>query len=88
LSGRRGVQQREAERLSLGVPGLGDGAREDLFQIATCTGLAAGQPDVDDTDTYREQVESWGGRVVRLRELPGVRTTRILAGALRHERGG
>ena len=31
----------------------------------------------------REQVESWGGRVVRLREVPGVRTTRILAGALR-----
>jgi D-beta-D-heptose 7-phosphate kinase/D-beta-D-heptose 1-phosphate adenosyltransferase len=36
----------------------------------------------------REQVEGWGGRVVRLRELPGVRTTRILAGALRRERGG
>ncbi len=37
----------------------------------------------------RAQVESWGGRVVRLRELPGVRTTRILAAALRraHERG-
>ena len=36
----------------------------------------------------REEVESWGGRVVRLRELPGVRTTRILAGALRRRRGG
>ena len=39
----------------------------------------------------REQVESWGGRVVRLREVPGVRTTRILAGALagaRRARGG
>jgi len=35
----------------------------------------------------REQVESWGGRVVRLRELPGVRTTRILAGAMRRGRG-
>jgi len=31
----------------------------------------------------RDEVESWGGRVVRLREVPGVRTTRILAGALR-----
>ena len=26
----------------------------------------------------REDVESWGGRVVRLREIPGVRTTTIL----------
>ena len=26
----------------------------------------------------RADVESWGGRVVRLREVPGVRTTRIL----------
>jgi len=31
----------------------------------------------------REQVEGWGGRVVRLREIPGVRTTRILARARR-----
>jgi D-beta-D-heptose 7-phosphate kinase/D-beta-D-heptose 1-phosphate adenosyltransferase len=34
----------------------------------------------------REPVEGWGGRVVRLREFPGVRTTRIVAKALR--RGG
>jgi D-beta-D-heptose 7-phosphate kinase/D-beta-D-heptose 1-phosphate adenosyltransferase len=26
----------------------------------------------------REEVESWGGRVVRLREVPGVRTSRML----------
>ena len=26
----------------------------------------------------RDEVASWGGRVVRLREVPGVRTTRIL----------
>jgi rfaE bifunctional protein nucleotidyltransferase chain/domain len=26
----------------------------------------------------REDVESWGGRVVRLREIPGVRTTTLL----------
>jgi D-beta-D-heptose 7-phosphate kinase/D-beta-D-heptose 1-phosphate adenosyltransferase len=26
----------------------------------------------------REEVESWGGRVVRLRQIPGVRTTAIL----------
>jgi rfaE bifunctional protein nucleotidyltransferase chain/domain len=31
----------------------------------------------------REQVERWGGRVVRLREVAGVRTTRILSAALR-----
>lgn len=27
----------------------------------------------------REQVERWGGRVVRLREIPGVRTTALLS---------
>ena len=36
----------------------------------------------------REQVESWGGRVVRLREVPGVRTSRILLGALRRAQPG
>ena len=36
----------------------------------------------------RQQVESWGGRVVRLRELPGHRSTRILAGALRRAQAG
>jgi len=30
----------------------------------------------------RAEVEGWGGRVVRLREVPGVRTTRILRRAL------
>ncbi len=29
----------------------------------------------------REEVESWGGRVVRLREVPGVRTSRLVARA-------
>lgn len=28
----------------------------------------------------REDVESWGGRVVRLRQIPGVRTQRMIAG--------
>ncbi len=36
----------------------------------------------------REQVEGWGGRVVRLREVPGVRTTRILERAARRARPG
>jgi D-beta-D-heptose 7-phosphate kinase/D-beta-D-heptose 1-phosphate adenosyltransferase len=31
-----------------------------------------------DTIVGRAEVESWGGRVVRLREVPGVRTSRIL----------
>jgi len=31
-----------------------------------------------DTIVGREEVESWGGRVVRLREIPGVRTSRIV----------
>ena len=32
------------------------------------------------------EVRSWGGRVVRLREVPGVRTTRILERAVRRAR--
>jgi D-beta-D-heptose 7-phosphate kinase/D-beta-D-heptose 1-phosphate adenosyltransferase len=36
----------------------------------------------------REQVEGWGGRVVRLREVPGARTSRILAVALASARRG
>ncbi len=36
----------------------------------------------------REQVEGWGGRVVRLREVPGVRTTRILERATRRTEAG
>jgi D-beta-D-heptose 7-phosphate kinase/D-beta-D-heptose 1-phosphate adenosyltransferase len=31
----------------------------------------------------REQVEGWGGRVVRLREVPGMRTTTLVARARR-----
>ena len=31
-----------------------------------------------DTIVGRPEVEGWGGRVVRLREVPGVRTTRII----------
>jgi rfaE bifunctional protein nucleotidyltransferase chain/domain len=34
-----------------------------------------------DTIVGRREVEGWGGRVVRLREVPGVRTTRIIARA-------
>src|SRR5262245_45408194 len=36
----------------------------------------------------REEVLGWGGRVVRLREIPGVRTTRILERAARRARQG
>src|SRR5262245_7518555 len=36
----------------------------------------------------REEVEGWGGRVVRLREIPGARTTRILERAARRARRG
>jgi rfaE bifunctional protein nucleotidyltransferase chain/domain len=31
----------------------------------------------------REEVESWGGRVVRLRQVPGVRSSRLIARARR-----
>lgn len=37
--------------------------------------LAKGGDWTLDTIVGREEVESWGGRVVRLREVPGVRTT-------------
>src|SRR5262245_65863531 len=36
----------------------------------------------------REEVLGWGGRVLRLREIPGVRTTRILARAAQRARPG
>ncbi len=39
-----------------------------------------------DTIVGREEVESWGGRVVRLREVPGVRTTTIVERARRAKR--
>jgi D-beta-D-heptose 7-phosphate kinase/D-beta-D-heptose 1-phosphate adenosyltransferase len=40
--------------------------------------LAKGGDWALDAIVGREEVESWGGRVVRLREVPGVRTTRIV----------
>jgi D-beta-D-heptose 7-phosphate kinase/D-beta-D-heptose 1-phosphate adenosyltransferase len=40
--------------------------------------LAKGGDWALDRIVGREQVESWGGRVVRLRQIPGVRTTRLL----------
>ena len=43
--------------------------------------LAKGGDWALDAIVGREQVESWGGRVVRLREVPGVRTTAIVAKA-------
>ena len=39
-----------------------------------------------DTIVGREEVESWGGRVVRLREVPGVRTTAIVERARQAKR--
>jgi D-beta-D-heptose 7-phosphate kinase/D-beta-D-heptose 1-phosphate adenosyltransferase len=40
--------------------------------------LAKGGDWTLETIVGREEVESWGGRVVRLRRVPGARTTRIL----------
>ena len=40
--------------------------------------LAKGGDWALDAIVGREEVESWGGRVVRLREVPGVRTTSIV----------
>ena len=42
--------------------------------------LAKGGDWALDEIVGRAQVESWGGRVVRLREVPGVRTTTLLRG--------
>ena len=42
--------------------------------------LAKGGDWALDEIVGREQVESWGGKVVRLREVPGVRTTTLLRG--------
>jgi len=43
--------------------------------------LAKGGDWSIDTIVGRREVEGWGGRVVRLREIPGVRTTHIVARA-------
>jgi D-beta-D-heptose 7-phosphate kinase/D-beta-D-heptose 1-phosphate adenosyltransferase len=41
-----------------------------------------------DTIVGRLEVEGWGGRVVRLREVPGVRTTRLIQRARKRQRTG
>ncbi len=43
--------------------------------------LAKGGDWALDAIVGRAEVESWGGRVVRLREVPGIRTTRIVEAA-------
>ncbi len=43
--------------------------------------LAKGGDWALDAIVGRAEVESWGGRVVRLREVPGVRTTKIVEAA-------
>jgi D-beta-D-heptose 7-phosphate kinase/D-beta-D-heptose 1-phosphate adenosyltransferase len=52
--------------------------------------LAKGGDWTLDTIVGRQEMESWGGRVVRLREVPGVRTTAIVErarrGAIQHRR--
>jgi D-beta-D-heptose 7-phosphate kinase/D-beta-D-heptose 1-phosphate adenosyltransferase len=59
-----------------------------LFRENTPLGLIrALRPDVlakggdwsRDSIVGREEVEGWGGRVVRLREVPGVRTSRLIS---------
>ena len=59
-----------------------------LFRETTPLGLIrALRPDVlakggdwsRDAIVGREEVESWGGRVVRLRQVPGVRTSRLIS---------
>jgi D-beta-D-heptose 7-phosphate kinase/D-beta-D-heptose 1-phosphate adenosyltransferase len=66
-----------------------------LFREATPLALIrALRPDVlakgadwsRDAIVGREEVEGWGGRVVRLRQVPGVRTTRLISLAGRHRR--
>ncbi len=48
--------------------------------------LAKGGDWALDEIVGRAEVESWGGRVVRLREIPGLRTTRILGSMSRKPR--
>jgi D-beta-D-heptose 7-phosphate kinase/D-beta-D-heptose 1-phosphate adenosyltransferase len=59
-----------------------------LFRETTPLGLIrALRPDVlakggdwaRDAIVGREEVEGWGGRVVRLRQVPGVRTSRLIS---------
>ena len=48
--------------------------------------LAKGGDWALDEIVGRAEVESWGGRVVRLREIPGVRTTALLDSLSRKQR--
>ena len=48
--------------------------------------LAKGGDWALDEIVGRSEVESWGGRVVRLKVVPGVRTTRFLEGMSRKPR--
>ena len=66
-----------------------------LFRETTPLGLIrALRPDVlakggdwsRDAIVGREEVEGWGGRVVRLRQVPGVRTSRLISLAGRRRR--
>ena len=49
-------------------------------------GLAKGGDWALDEIVGRAEVESWGGRIVRLKQIPGVRTSRILDGTPRKPR--
>jgi D-beta-D-heptose 7-phosphate kinase/D-beta-D-heptose 1-phosphate adenosyltransferase len=66
-----------------------------LFRETTPLGLIrALRPDVlakggdwsRDAIVGREEVEGWGGRVVRLRQVPGVRTSGLISQARRRSR--
>ncbi|MFP6605015.1 MAG: D-glycero-beta-D-manno-heptose 1-phosphate adenylyltransferase [Myxococcota bacterium] len=48
--------------------------------------LAKGGDWALDEIVGRAEVESWGGRIVRLKQIPGVRTSRILDGTPRKPR--
>jgi D-beta-D-heptose 7-phosphate kinase/D-beta-D-heptose 1-phosphate adenosyltransferase len=66
-------------------------SRQDTSLAAICAlrpeVLAKGRDWSLDTIVGRHEVEGWGGRGVRLREIPGVRTTRIIARARKRSVG-
>jgi D-beta-D-heptose 7-phosphate kinase/D-beta-D-heptose 1-phosphate adenosyltransferase len=76
------VQQRAEVLAALGcvdwVVIFGQSTPRSLIRALRPDVLAKGGDWALDAIAGREDVESWGGRVVRLRKIPGVRTTAIL----------
>ena len=60
---------------------FGEATPLETIEVLRPDVLAKGGDWALDAIVGRAEVESWGGRVVRLREIPGVRTTKLVEAA-------